>query len=128
MHQLEVGEADRDEPLQRQADGQEDRAWTLHCTVLYCTVLYCTVLYCFVLQQQGHLPLRLVWARGRRKVIRWQKARLVARRGTSTGTEKMNTALRMYSVYSMYIMYSTYLSMYTRSHTARNTSSLHTSW
>ena len=54
--------------------------------------------------------------------------RLVARRGTSTGTEKMNTELRMYSVYSMYIMYSTYLSMYTRSHTARNTSSLHTSW
>ena len=123
MHQLEVGEADRDEPLQRQADGQQDRAWTLHCTALYCTVLYC-----FVLLQQGHLPLRLRWARGRRKVIRWQKARLVARRGTSTGTEKMNTELRMYSVYSMYSMHSTYLSMYTRSHTARNTSSLHTSW
>ena len=64
-------------------------------------------------------------------MIRWQKARQVARRGTSTGTEKMNTELSMYSVYSMYIVYSTYstyLSMYTRSHTARNTSSLHTSW
>ena len=34
----------------------------------------------------------------------------------------------MYRFSSMYSMYSTYLSMYTRSHTARNTSSLHTSW
>ena len=110
-----------------------------HCTILYCAVLYCTVLYCNVvsagpsldtdiLHQQGHLPLRLRWARGRRKEIRWQKARLVARRGTSTGTEKMNTELSMYSVYSVYTMYSTYLSMYTRSHTARNTSNLQTSW